>query len=49
MGPVIPVTAGMLGIAPWRFFAANVPAAVLWVLVFVLPGMVLGAAFVPVA
>ena len=48
MGPVIPVTAGMLGIAPWRFFAANVPA-VLWVLVFVLPGMVLGAAFVPVA
>lgn len=47
VGPVVPVAAGMLGIAPRRFFAADMPSVVLWVLAFVLPGMALGVALMP--
>ncbi len=45
VGPIIPAAAGMIGIPPRRFFAAELPSAVLWVLVFVLAGMVVGARF----
>ena len=43
VGPVVPAAAGMMGIPPKRFFAAELPSAVLWVLAFVLTGMVFGA------
>jgi membrane protein DedA with SNARE-associated domain len=35
----VPVTAGALGMAPVQFFAANVPAVLLWAPVHVLPGV----------
>ncbi|WP_407177496.1 DedA family protein [Bradyrhizobium sp. STM 3562] len=35
----VPVTAGALGMPPMRFFAANVPAVLLWAPAHVLPGV----------
>jgi undecaprenyl-diphosphatase len=43
VGPVVPATAGMIGLAPLRFFAVDVPAAFLWVTAFILPGMAFAA------
>ncbi|SAK54479.1 DedA family protein [Caballeronia arationis] len=40
---VVPVVAGMLGMAPARFFAVNVLSALLWAPVHILPGVVFGA------
>jgi membrane protein DedA with SNARE-associated domain len=36
----VPVTAGALGMAPMHFFAANIPAVLLWAPAHVLPGVV---------
>ncbi len=41
--PVIPVVAGMLGMRPGRFSVVNVLSAVGWALVYILPGVFLGA------
>jgi membrane-associated protein len=35
----VPITAGALGMPPMRFFAANVPAILLWAPAHVLPGV----------
>ncbi len=46
VGPVravIPVVAGMMGMDPKRFLAANVLSAVAWAPAYILPGIVLGA------
>ncbi|MES9874716.1 MAG: phosphatase PAP2 family protein [Candidatus Sedimenticola sp. 6PFRAG7] len=45
-GPVraiIPLVAGMMGMQPWRFAAANVLSALVWAPAYLLPGMVFGA------
>jgi membrane-associated protein len=36
----VPITAGALGMPPPRFYAANIPAILLWALAHVLPGVV---------
>jgi undecaprenyl-diphosphatase len=41
--PVIPATAGMLGMTPGRFAAIDVPACILWSPAYLLPGMLFGA------
>lgn len=41
--PVIPVTAGMLGLAPRRFFMVDIPACILWTPAYLIPGMLFGA------
>jgi membrane protein DedA with SNARE-associated domain len=41
--PVIPVTAGMLGLSPRRFLAVDIPACILWTPAYLLPGMLFGA------
>ncbi len=46
VGPVravVPLVAGMLGMRPGRFFAANVASALAWAPAYLLPGMVFGA------
>jgi len=35
----VPVTAGALGMTPMQFFAANIPAVLLWAAAHVLPGV----------
>lgn len=40
---VIPLVAGMLGMRPWRFFAANLLSALVWAPAYLLPGIVFGA------
>lgn len=35
----VPLTAGTLGMAPARFYMANIPAVLLWALAHVLPGV----------
>lgn len=40
--PVIPVVAGMLGMAPLRFSIVNIFSAVGWALVYILPGVFFG-------
>jgi membrane protein DedA with SNARE-associated domain len=45
-GPVraiIPLVAGMLGMPPWRFVAANLISALVWAPAYLLPGIVFGA------
>ncbi len=45
-GPVraiIPLVAGMLGMAPWRFLIANLSSALVWAPAYLLPGIVFGA------
>lgn len=41
---IIPVIAGMLGMKQWRFFIANVISAIGWALLYVTPGILIGAA-----
>ncbi|HRW64853.1 MAG TPA: VTT domain-containing protein [Candidatus Competibacter sp.] len=41
--PVIPVVAGMLGMAPIRFYLYNFASALIWAAAHLLPGMVFGA------
>ena len=41
--PVIPVTAGMLGLAPRRFLMVAIPACILWTPAYLVPGMLFGA------
>ncbi len=40
--PVIPVVAGMLGMAPLRFSVVNIFSAIGWALVYILPGVFFG-------
>ena len=44
--PVIPVVAGMLGMAPARFYLYNVLSALAWAPAHLLPGMAVGASLV---
>ncbi len=47
VGPVralVPLTAGMLGMKPLQFTIANIASAILWAPVYMLPGILLGAA-----
>ncbi len=47
IGPLrafVPIVAGMLHMRPWQFFAANVPSSILWAPLYMLPGILLGAA-----
>jgi len=41
--PVIPVTAGMLGLVPRRFLMVDIPACILWTPAYLIPGMLFGA------
>ena len=41
--PVIPVTAGMLGLAPRRFLLVDIPACIVWTPSYLVPGMLFGA------
>jgi membrane protein DedA with SNARE-associated domain/membrane-associated phospholipid phosphatase len=41
--PVIPATAGMLGMRPGRFISIDVPASIIWAPAYLLPGMLFGA------
>ncbi|MDX2428733.1 MAG: VTT domain-containing protein [Xanthomonadales bacterium] len=41
--PVIPVTAGMMGLAPRRFFMVDIPACIVWTPSYLIPGMLFGA------
>jgi len=41
--PVIPVTAGMLGLAPKRFLMVDIPACIIWTPAYLIPGMLFGA------
>ncbi|WP_052391746.1 VTT domain-containing protein [Paraburkholderia bannensis] len=40
---VVPIVAGMAGMAPWRFFMMNVVSALVWAPAHILPGVVFGA------
>lgn len=41
---IIPVIAGMMRMSHWRFYIANITSALLWSLLYMLPGVLLGAA-----
>lgn len=41
--PVIPATAGMLGMTPGRFIGVDIPASIIWAPAYLLPGMLFGA------
>jgi membrane protein DedA with SNARE-associated domain len=41
--PVIPVTAGMLGLTPRRFLLVDIPAGIAWTPAYLIPGMLFGA------
>ena len=41
--PVIPVTAGMLGLTPRRFLMVDIPACIAWTPAYLIPGMMFGA------
>jgi membrane protein DedA with SNARE-associated domain len=41
--PIIPVIAGMLNMSPARFTIANATSAIIWALVYIAPGILLGA------
>jgi len=41
--PVIPVTAGMMGMTPRRFLMVAVPACLAWTPAYLIPGMLFGA------
>src|SRR5690606_2423485 len=47
VGPVralVPLVAGMLGMRPLQFYIANIASAIGWAPVYMLPGILLGAA-----
>lgn len=41
--PIIPATAGMLGMSPGRFIGVDIVACVLWTPAYLLPGLLFGA------
>ncbi len=41
--PVIPITAGMLGLSPKRFLMVDIPACIVWTPAYLVPGMLFGA------
>ncbi|MDP1603221.1 MAG: VTT domain-containing protein [Legionella sp.] len=41
---IIPLIAGMMHMNHWRFFIANVISAIAWAMLYVLPGVMIGAA-----
>jgi membrane protein DedA with SNARE-associated domain/membrane-associated phospholipid phosphatase len=41
--PIIPSVAGMMGMAPPRFLAVDIPACITWAPSFLIPGMLFGA------
>ncbi len=41
--PIVPLTAGMLGMGPWKFFSVNVLSALAWAPAYLIPGMLFGA------
>lgn len=41
---IIPVIAGMMHMSHWHFYVANVLSAIAWSLLYVLPGVLIGAA-----
>lgn len=41
--PIIPAVGGMMGMAPSRFLAVDIPACIAWAPSFLLPGMLFGA------
>ncbi|MGA9574029.1 MAG: VTT domain-containing protein [Lysobacterales bacterium] len=41
--PVIPVTAGMMGLTPRRFLLVDIPACIAWTPSYLIPGMLFGA------
>jgi undecaprenyl-diphosphatase len=41
--PVIPITSGMLGLAPRRFLLVDIPACIVWTPAYLVPGMLFGA------
>jgi membrane protein DedA with SNARE-associated domain/membrane-associated phospholipid phosphatase len=41
--PVIPITAGMLNLAPRRFLMVDIPACIAWTPAYLVPGMLFGA------
>ena len=41
---IIPVIAGMMRMSHWRFYIANIISAILWSILYMSPGVVLGAA-----
>jgi membrane protein DedA with SNARE-associated domain/membrane-associated phospholipid phosphatase len=41
--PVIPVTAGMLGLSARRFLLVDIPACIAWTPAYLIPGMLFGA------
>ncbi len=47
--PVLPIIAGMLNMPPWRFLLADIISAILWAPIYMLPGILLGAASVELA
>lgn len=42
--PFLPLVAGMMSMPTWRFLIADIPSAFIWAPVFLLPGILLGAA-----
>lgn len=40
---IVPLIAGMLHLPPKRYYVANIPAAILWAPIYMLPGILLGA------
>ena len=46
VGPIrsaVPMIAGMLNLKTWRFFIAAVPSVILWAVLYLVPGIVLGS------
>lgn len=41
--PIVPASAGMLGMSPTQFIAVSAPACILWTPAYLFPGMVFGA------
>lgn len=41
--PVIPITAGMMGMKPRRFLMVAIPACIVWTPAYLIPGMLFGA------
>ncbi|MCD6048411.1 MAG: lssY [Gammaproteobacteria bacterium] len=41
--PIIPVVAGMLNMPPLNFFIANITSAIAWAVIYMAPGILLGA------
>ena len=41
---IIPVIAGMMHMSHWRFYTANFISAIFWSILYILPGVIIGAA-----